>query len=809
VVMGFSCMSDEPHRNTDAAPTRSPGTRNPEPGTASAPSPRAVLALAACVGLFAQTAQIVMFREMLAACRGTEVFFGVVLAAGLGWTALGGLLAGLFARRGRRRRGEAWGHRAWAFAAALFALNGLLLVGQVALARHRGAGGAELTFAEAALTAVLATAPVALACGAEFVLALHAARPEDFGRLYQADAWGAVVGGVVFTVVLVALVDPVTLGPLLGMVLCLAVHLAGGRRWMATGFIIGLLGAVGAWGYGVDRRLHTSRWAARHPSYQLVATRDSRYGQLAALRHPVEEQVALYHDGGLVETLPPPDAPATDARNLALFAVAQHPEPQNALLVGRALGHLPRELAALKLQRLEAVELDPALFGLARDCGTPAAEGLPIVRFFADGRRHVQRASVRYHVVVLQLPPPLSALVNRFYTVEFFREARRAMSEDGVLITSVMAAANYPGETVGQLSASILRTLRQVFPEVLVAPGETHTFVAGTRPGLVSLDPAVLGRRIAARGIWLPDADPDFRDAAEAYYTARFENLVITSQVAGLRETLDATPAPVNTDARPIVYQYALLVWNQIVSADTQARDPGLRGGTNALFRAALRFRFGHGLVVPALLVLPALVFAVVGRLRRGGRGALGPAYGILATAFATGLFGMAAEIILLYAFQAVHGYAYAQVGLIVASFMVGLALGARVGTRWERRAGFLAFVVGAMAVYCVLLPLALRGLAAAGSVVWGLLAVPFFVLVFVAGFLDGATFPALVGSMRGLGFQRPGAWVYAADLTGAGLGALATGALLVPVLGNVLALALVAAILAAALAALLPALRP
>ncbi len=84
----------------------------------------------------------------------------------------------------------------------------------------------------------------------------------------------------------------------------------------------------------------------------------------------------------------------------------------------------------------------------------------------------------------------------------------------------------------------------------------------------------------------------------------------------------------------------------------------------------------------------------------------------------------------------------------------------------------------------------------------------PFFVLVFVAGFLDGATFPALVGSMRGLGFQRPGAWVYAADLTGAGLGALATGALLVPVLGNALALGLVAAILAAALAALLPALR-
>ena len=70
----------------------------------------------------------------------------------------------------------------------------------------------------------------------------------------------------------------------------------------------------------------------------------------------------------------------------------------------------------------------------------------------------------------------------------------------GTVKTSVMAAANYPGESVGRLSASIRRTLLDVFSEVLVAPGERHTFMAGVRPGVVSLDPAVLAGRIAGRG---------------------------------------------------------------------------------------------------------------------------------------------------------------------------------------------------------------------------------------------------------------------------------------------------------------------
>jgi predicted membrane-bound spermidine synthase len=181
--------------------------------------------------------------------------------------------------------------------------------------------------------------------------------------------------------------------------------------------------------------------------------------------------------------------------------------------------------------------------------------------------------------------------------------------------------------------------------------------------------------------------------------------------------------------------------------------------------------------------------------------GAAGPTYGLLATSFAVGFFGLAAEVILLYTFQSACGYAYAEVGLIVAVFMVGLALGAWAGVRWQRRSAALAWLVVATALYCVVLPLPLGELSTRAGLS-SLLRLAFQGLVFAAGFLDGAAFPLLVAAMGRLGFERPGPWVYAADLAGSGLGALVTGALLVPVLGMSSALMLVALTVLAAWAA-------
>ena len=745
-----------------------------------------------------------MFREMLALCRGTELFFGVVLAAGLFWTALGSVAAIL---AGRRRRTDGWGEKAGKFALSLWFANGLALVAQIIFARSAAASwsvGSEPDFLIAACVALIATGPVSFLCGIEFVLTLQSARAHRFARLYQAEAWGAVASGCALTLFLLGAVNPVVTGPAVGAVLGLVLIFGSrtARRTALVGTVVSAVAVAAAVAFDLDGQLHERRWAARFPGYILAAKEESRYGQLAVLRHPKVSQYSLYMDSALVETSPPPDASPTDASNAALFALSQHPNPRHVLLIGGGLGPLPEQLLAMKIERLDVVEIDPELLRLARRFGGPGKAEERLRVHLCDGRYFLKRADRRFDVILVNIPAPLSSLMNRFFTVEFFREAKNKMNATAVLITSVPAAANYPGESVGRLSGSILRTLETVFEEVLVAPGERHTFVAGTRKGVVTLDAALLGARIAARNILLPDVDADFRDALQDYYAARLENLIISNQVAKLRAWLDESGAAINTDANPIAYQYALLVWNQITSARLHTRDPGIDRGTNKLFQVLSRIEWTDVLWLPGFLAAVGLALLLLGRPWRPGGGARASAsYALTLAAFATGMFGLAVEVVLLLSFQNVYGYAYAEVSMIVAAFMAGLAAGAHVGGKVRAHLGALFCLVTVMGLFCLALPAVI-------GVLPGILPTPilypvFLFLVGFAGFLDGATFPPLVNAFRTVGVERPGGWIYASDLLGAGIGALTTGTLLVPVLGTSVTLKLLAAVLGAALIAL------
>jgi len=153
-----------------------------------------------------------------------------------------------------------------------------------------------------------------------------------------------------------------------------------------------------------------------------------------------------------------------------------------------------------------------------------------------------------------------------------------------------------------------------------------------------------------------------------------------------------------------------------------------------------------------------------------------------------TGFAGMALEMILMFAYQNMYGYLYQKIGLIVAIFMLGLAIGGFASHRLVRYSTkgqqFLIFGEISFVLLTVLLPLVLRGLTTFSFQF--ISEVIILAIVGIAGLLTGWEFPlasAIYFEIRQKLGQTAGI-LDSADHLGALCGALLVGTLLVPILG-------------------------
>ena len=154
---------------------------------------------------------------------------------------------------------------------------------------------------------------------------------------------------------------------------------------------------------------------------------------------------------------------------------------------------------------------------------------------------------------------------------------------------------------------------------------------------------------------------------------------------------------------------------------------------------------------------------------------------------FASGFAGSALEVVLLMGFQILFGSLYHRVGLIVAVFMLGLALGSYamnrvLAQRVRRELVMLEIVVAVVAACLPLILMAVNRLAEGffGTVVCqGLI----YFATLVVAVLIGLAFP-LAAKLDYRDAAATASRLYTADYLGAALGALLVSTMLIPVLG-------------------------
>jgi len=718
----------EPFRKSERQSRQGPGadlSERPPIGSTTPKLNRTVLhAVLALIGFTAMIAQIVLMRELMVVFYGNEISLGLMLANWLLWTAVGSSVLGRLAARARRPR---------RFMADLQILVSVAFPSAIWLVRvsksaFQAIPGETLGPGPMFLTSLVTLSLFCLTSGWLFASGSRLYADEvgvstgaGTSSVYLLEAVGSGAGGFVASLVLIRYLDAFAVAFLLGLLnLLAATSLLVGAGWRRRTAVAALFGALGLLVFPVlVPRLEALSLARLWRGLRLTATRNSIYGNLAVVE--TEASRSLYENGLVVFTVPDPAA----AEEAVHYALLQHPSPKSLLLVGGGVnGSLAQALQHPSLRRVNYVELDPAVVSLARkyfskDWNPIQAD--PRVRVHnIDGRLFLKTTSERFDVIALNLPDPQTAQLNRFYTVEFFREVAERLNPDGVFSFQLRAAEDYISPELAAFLRCINNTLRGAFPEVTAIPGETVHFFAATRKGILAADSQDLVSRLRSRGIHTSYV----REYYIPFRMSRDRMLDLDQHIRPRADT------PVNRDFAPIAYYFNVALWSsrfdarsrrlfEAVSHVSFARIVAyvgllllaLTGGSAALtlgkaqpFRQPQSKNWGSGsgvrgsgngagggsasrdLLIPsgqvppdATLPNPESRIPDSGVANQSGRAAkVAACFCIAAMGFT--LIGL--EILLLLAFQAIYGYVYYQLAILIAAFMVGMALGSWWGLR-------------------------------------------------------------------------------------------------------------------------------
>jgi len=712
------------------------------------------------IGFTAAIAQIVLLRELMVVFYGNESSLGLMLGSWLFWTAAGSSLAGRFAAIGRHPR--RWMAGIQVLIAA--ALPATILAVRAAKGLLQTVPGEVLGPGAMLLTSFCALGPLCILSGALFTTgsqvystAASASADKATGTVYLWEAVGWSAGGVVAGLILIRYLNSLEIAGLVAvlnlMAACGLAITVRPLRLAAMGGLAAMAALAGFFGWG--RSLEASSQQRFWRGQQLVATRNSVYGSLAVVG--TEGSRSVYENGVVLFTVPDPPA----AEEAVHYALLEHPSPRSLLLIGGGLnGSITEALRHPTLQRVDYVELDPAILDLARDYFPKewaALRGDSRVHVHVtDGRLFLKATQSTFDVAIVNLPEPQNAQLNRFYTVEFFREASRKLTPAGVLSLQLRSSETYIGAELAQFLRSIHKSLRAVFPDVTAIPGETVHFFAARQKGTLASGADELLARLHARNLHTSYVSEYFIP----YRMTPDRVAELDAQIAPLGST------PVNRDFAPVAYYFDIALWSSQFNQ-----------GYRRLFRAMTEVHFGavaaaFGVVLAALAA--GGYFLTAGRNRR--RFAAG-----FCTA-ATGFTMIGLEMLLLLAFQAIYGYVYQQLAVAIAAFMAGMALGSWLGMRREARGGMR--VLAATQVLAAAAPLLLLGLfQAIGQAGGTAILAAFPALALVSGMLGGYQFPIASRIFLG-GTERGAGTLYALDLAGSCFGAILFSTWFVPLFG-------------------------
>ena len=716
------------------------------------------------LGFTAVIAQVTLMRELIVVFCGNEISLGLILCGWLLWTSAGSAVMGRVKFRDRSPV---------RYVAALQALLALALPLTILAVRSsklifRPVPGEVLGPGPMLLVAFVTLSLFCFVSGGLFAAGSRlfaseagASVASASSSMYLLEALGSGAGGILASLVLIRYLAVFQIAALLGWLNLIAATVLVARRLALRCAMLGVLTVALPFLWVGGNRLEAMSSKELWRGFHLLATENSIYGNLAVV--DTEGMRTLYENGLVAFNVPDPAA----AEEAVHFALLEHPNPTSLLLIGGGLnGSVTHAFQHPGLIRVDYVELDPAVFDLARryfpEEWTRIQAEQRVRVHHVDGRRFIKSTREKFDVVILNVPDPQTAQLNRFYTVEFLHEVAGKLNSGGVLALQLRAAENYISPELGEFLRCINQTLREVFPEIRVIPGDIVHFFATRQPGILAGNAAELISRLQARKLRT--------SYVREYY---FPFRMMPDRMQELEQQIRPQPGTAsNRDFVPLAYYFDVALWSS-----------QFRSEYSQWFRWFGQVGFMKVAVAATLL---ALIISLVTLLGPGDHRRAIAGFAVAAM----GMTLMALQVLLLLGFQAIFGYVYSALAILIGAFMMGLAA----GSWWSLRrpsvpAGGLRRL-GSLQFLAALAPLLLFGIlevcarigSGVGTFLTGRMLFPGIAVL--CGVLGGYQFPVASRLFfAGREARGPGT-LYALDLIGACLGALLLSTYLVPIFG-------------------------
>ena len=673
------------------------------------------------MGITSMLLQITVLRLLLSTFSGNELDIGITLSFWLIYVGLGSFTG--------KKLGSKNAFTLYFLFISILALPTVIAIKAIRPALSLEPGEA-VSLASIILSTAITLLPVCFLIGLQFPLAVSFSGEKNAaGKVYGLEALGAFIGGVFFTFVIASRVQTFELCLIISIINILTAAYISRRKFISLFLLLPVLIY-----FGFYRLLP----ALPYPHMKILQTVESKYGEINVVK--LRDQMSVYASGRLLFSYP--DSPTDEISSH--LPMTLHPSPAKILVIGGSPGTM-REFLKYPVEGIDFVELDPKIIAVSQGLLT-APEDIHALKdrrlriIAGDGRRFIKALNRQtYDLIVINLPPPASAGINRFYTTDFFQEAKTVLHDNGILYINIPSSTGYIGRSMQTANGSIYNSLKSVFGNVGVTAQEYGgLFASGFQP---ATDTKTLEPRFILRGIQTQHFSPYiFRDAFGPFNTGYVKHRLneITS---------------VNTDLKPSSYLYNLMLWSE---------THGGRG-----LSVLLKIRGWH-IILAMLFVLLSSSFFIFRKK-----------YSVVCCSiFTTGFSGMTFMLTALLAYQAIYGYIYEMLGILSAAFMIGLWSGA-VLTRYMKNTFKTLFCLELLMItLAVLSPLFFR----AGPL--------FYVFICLSGIITGSLFGAANAAWGG---NEAAGKLYCIDLAGSFAGALLSAIIIIPLFGLYNALLLIA----------------